>query len=228
MAFELRSVPNKEILIPSITEDNFAYLKAIPEESVEDEAKLNARVRNFVSLKALLQETGVPNFLADKDFNDFDIDDQAFIQWVKDNKVIFPYTNVYHPATGKIRYLIRLINDEVIADLYAEKLSDLYIKAYLFNHTLRVNSNRQAEIVFIDRWVVVQSYESFEAMQNALEAFQSKVAEQADKYVEAQQQMQQEANESVLEVSGDPLEDEDSSDWEEECEEEEEQVEVEK
>ena len=227
MAFELRSVPNKEILIPSITEDNFAYLKAIPEESIEDEAKLNARVRNFVSLKALLQETGVPNFLADKDFNDFDIDDQAFIQWVKDNKVIFPYTKVYHPATGKIRYLIRLINDEVIADLYAEKLSDLYIKAYLFNHTLRVNSNRQAEIVFIDRWVVVQSYESFEAMQNALEAFQSKVAEQADKYVEAQQQMQQEANESVLEVSGDSLEDEDSSDWEEECEEEE-QVEVEK
>lgn len=228
MAFELRSVPNKEILIPSITEDNFAYLKAIPEESIEDEAKLNARVRNFVSLKALLQETGVPNFLADKDFNDFDIDDQAFIQWVKDNKVIFPYTKVYHPATGKIRYLIRLINDEVIADLYAEKLSDLYIKAYLFNHTLRVNSNRQAEIVFIDRWVVVQSYESFEAMQNALEAFQSKVAEQADKYVEAQQQMQQEANESVLEASRDPLEDEDSSDWEEECEEEEEQVEMEK
>jgi len=228
MAFELRSVPNKEILIPSITEDNFAYLKAIPEESIEDEAKLNARVRNFVSLKALLQETGVPNFLADKDFNDFDIDDQAFIQWVKDKKVIFPYTKVYHPATGKIRYLIRLINDEVIADLYAEKLSDLYIKAYLFNHTLRVNSNRQAEIVFIDRWVVVQSYESYEAMQNALEAFQSKVAEQADKYVEAQQQMQQEANESVLEASRDPLEDEDSSDWEEECEEEEEQVEMEK
>ena len=90
-----------------------------------------------------------------------------------------------------------------------------------------MNSNRQAEIVFIDRWVVVQSYESFEAMQNALEAFQSKVAEQADKYVEAQQQMQQEAIESVLEASGDPLEDEDSSDWEEECEEEE-QVEVEK
>lgn len=203
MTFQLRSVPNKEVLIPGITEDNFAYLKAIPEEAVEAEAKLNARVRNFFSLKALLQETGVPNFLAEKDFNDFDVDDQAFVQWVKDNKIIFPYTQVYHPSTGKIRYLIRLINDEVIADLYAEKLSDLYIKAYLFNHTLKVSSNKQAEVVFIDRWLVVQDYENYEAMQNALNAFQSKVAEQADRYVEAQQQMQQEASESVLEGSSD-------------------------
>lgn len=206
MTFQLRSVPNKEVLIPGITEDNFAYLKAIPEDTVEDEAKLNARVRNFVSLKALLQETGVPSFLAEKDFNDFDVDDQAFVQWVKDNKIIFPYTQVYHPSTGKIRYLIRLINDEVIADLYAEKLSDLYIKAYLFNHTLKVSSNKQAEVVFIDRWLVVQDYENYEAMQNALNAFQTKVAEQADRYVEAQQQMQQEASESVLEGSNDIFE----------------------
>lgn len=206
MTFQLRSVPNKEVLIPTITEDNFAYLKAIPEDKVIEEAEINARVRNFVSLKALLQETGVPNFLAEKDFNDFDVTDEEFIAWIKENKIIFPYVLQFHPATGKKRYLIRLIHAEVIADLYAKTLPDLYIKAYLFNHNLSAPSNSHAEIVFVDRWLVVQDYENFDAMQNALKAFQEKVAEQADRYVEAQQKMQQEATESVLEGSEDILE----------------------
>lgn len=206
MTFQLRSVPNKEVLIPGITEDNFTYLKAIPEDKVIEEAELNARVRNFVSLKALLQETGVPNFLAEKDFNDFDVTDEEFIVWIKENKIIFPYVLQFHPATGKKRYLIRLIHSEVIADLYAKTLPDLYIKAYLFNHNLSAPSNSHAEIVFVDRWLVVQDYENYEAMQNALEAFQTKVAEQVDRYVEAQQEMQQEASESVLEGSNDIFE----------------------
>ena len=54
-------------------------------------------------------------------------------------------------------------------------------------------------MVFIDRWLVVQDYENYEAMQNAFKSFQEAVEKKADEFIKQQDKMQQEANESVLE-----------------------------
>lgn len=199
MSFTLISIPNKEALIPSITEENFNYLKAIPEESVKDEAKLTARVRNFVALKSLLQETGVPVLLEEKDFNDFDVDEATFRQWLIEKKVNFPYVKEYHPQTGKQLFKIRLVQQEYGIDLYARSLPDLYVKAYYFSNRSTVLINYQSEVVFIDRWLVVQDYENYEAMQNAFKTFQEAVEKKADEFIKQQDKMQQEAIESVSE-----------------------------
>lgn len=197
MTFKIKSVPNKEVIIPFINEEAFQYLKAIPEDKVKEEAKIAARVGNFVKLKALLQETGVPHHLAEMDFEEFDKSDDDFRQWVIDKKVIMPFTREYQPMSGKLMWKARVQHPECIVDFYAEKLSDLFIKQMFFQHRNQLLANFQAEVVFIDRWLVVNSYETFEAMQEALKTFQEAVEKKAEQFIKQEENEAENAFESV-------------------------------
>lgn len=200
MSLEIRSVPNKEIIIPFISEENFAYLKSIPEEKVKEEAKINARVGNFVALKSLLQEVGVPSFLSDLDFPEFDKEDEAFKQWIIDNKVIMPFTKEYHPQTGVLQWKARMIHPEYAIDIYDERLSDLFVKQMYFQYRQTFLVSGQKEIVFIDRWLVANSYEDFETMQKALEAFQARVEKFDEQTDGLEEKIAEKLNESVPEA----------------------------
>ena len=200
MSLEIRSVPNKEIIIPFISEENFAYLKSIPEEKVKEEAKINARVGNFVALKSLLQEVGVPSFLSDLDFPEFDKEDEAFKQWIIDNKVIMPFTKEYHPQTGALQWKARMIHPEYAIDIYSERLSDLFVKQMYFQYRQTFLVSGQKEIVFIDRWLVANSYEDFETMQKALEEFQARVEKFDEQTDGLEEKIAEKLNESVPEA----------------------------
>nr|DAS66923.1 MAG TPA: hypothetical protein [Caudoviricetes sp.] len=200
MSLEIRSVPNKEIIIPFISEENFAYLKSIPEEKVKEEAKINARVGNFVALKSLLQEVGVPSFLSDLDFPEFDKEDEVFKQWIIDNKVIMPFTKEYHPQTGVLQWKARMIHPEYAIDIYGERLSDLFVKQMYFQYRQTFLVSGQKEIVFIDRWLVANSYEDFETMQKALEAFQARVEKFGEQTDGLEEKIAEKLNESVPEA----------------------------
>lgn len=200
MSLEIRSVPNKEIIIPFISEENFAYLKSIPEERVKEEAKINARVGNFVALKSLLQEVGVPSFLSDLDFPEFDKEDEAFKQWIIDNKVIMPFTKEYHPQTGALQWKARMIHPEYAIDIYSERLSDLFVKQMYFQYRQTFLVSGQKEIVFIDRWLVANSYEDFETMQKALEEFQARVEKFDEQTDGLEEKIAEKLNESVPEA----------------------------
>ena len=200
MSLEIRSVPNKEIIIPFISEENFAYLKSIPEEKVKEEAKINARVGNFVALKSLLQEVGVPSFLSDLDFPEFDKEDEAFKQWIIDNKVIMPFTKEYNPQTGVLQWKARMIHPEYAIDIYSERLSDLFVKQMYFQYRQTFLVSGQKEIVFIDRWLVANSYEDFETMQKALEAFQARVEKFDEQTDGLEEKIAEKLNESVPEA----------------------------
>ena len=200
MAYILKSVPNKEILIPSIDEDSFKYLKSIPVEKVEEEAKLNARVGSFLMLKALLQEVGVPHFLSDLDFGEFDKDDETFRQWIIDNKVIMPFTKEYHPATGKFLWKARMIHPEYTIEIYAEKLSMLFIKQMYFQYRQSYLVSGQKEIIFIDRWLVANDFEDFNTMQEALKSFQERVEQKAEQTIAVIDKVAENRSESVTEA----------------------------
>ena len=201
MPFTLRSVKEKEVLIPFIDEDSFNYLKSVEEESVTDEAKVNARIGIFVTLKALLQEVGVPAFLSDLDFQEFDKDDEAFKRWIIDNKVIMPFTKEYHPHTGEFMWKARMIHPEYVIDLYAERLSSLFIKQMYFQYRQTHLSVSQKEIVFVDRWLVANEYETFEAMQDALKAYQERVEKVSEGLQGIEEKVVEKLNEGASEAS---------------------------
>ena len=200
MAYVLKSVPNKEILIPSIDEDSFKYLKSIPVEKVEEEAKLNARIGIFVTLKALLQEVGVPHFLSDLDFHEFDKDDEEFKQWIIDNKIIMPFTKEYHPTTGKFMWKARMIHPEYVIEFYADKLSVLFIKQMFFQYRQTYLVSGQKEIVFIDRWLTANDFEDLNAMQEALKSFQERVEQKAEQTIAVIDKVAENRSESVTEA----------------------------